>query len=358
MSWAKIASDAIRQMWIPHPKYRQAESDAFAALVTADPGEVICIVGPSRVGKSSLVTRISESLMGGSMSSEDRMPLVSLVLENNSTHGLLSSKSFTIAALQAVRHPMFGLDKPDDLWSLERMHRVERTPEGVLRTAFENALRYRGTKYLVVDEAHHFLYARGGLPAAAALLDSLKCLAASTGVVLILVGAYPLLDLLFHLPHLIGRKLQTHLPRYRADNRDDVVNFDRILIEYSKPLRFEGALSLRTWNEYLHEGSHGCIGLLRGWIRDALNRAWLADVPVLSMEHFETTRKTPSDLQSLAAEIRLGEERLGYGVPAGASSPTSTTVPRKTVQTRERNKPFTANPRRFTVDERRDPHGK
>jgi energy-coupling factor transporter ATP-binding protein EcfA2 len=356
MSWAKEASDIIRAQQIPHPKFRQAESEALAALLTADAGEVVCIVGPSRVGKSHLVSRIGKVLIGDQPGG-DSMPLVSITLENNSTHGSLSSKSFTVAALQAVRHPMFGLEKPGDVWSVERMRLVERTPEGVLRTAFENALRFRGTRYVVVDEAHHLLYARGGVTAAAALLDSLKCLAANTKVVLILVGAYPLLSLLLQSPHLIGRKLQTHFPRYRADVKADVLAFDRILVEYSKSLRFSGSQSLRDWNAYLHEGSLGCLGLARAWIRDALNQAWLRADPTLRVDHFEASRKSASDLQSLISEINAGEDLIRPTDLSVSQSRRDSVTPQVEAP-KKRRRPFTANPRRFGVRERRSPHGK
>lgn len=354
MSWAKDASDAIRGQWISHPKFRQAESQTLAALITADPGEVVVVVGPSRVGKSSLVERLQRALVGTSVT-EGSMPLVSIILENSSVHGSLSSKSFTVSALQAVRHPMFGLDAPDDLWGIERMRKIERTPEGVLRTAFENALRYRGTKYVFIDEAHHLLYARGGIESAAALLDSLKCLAANARVVLVLVGAYPLLALVQRLPHLIGRKLQTHFGRYRADTKDDVLAFDRILLEYSTHLRLERE-SLRPWNEYLFQGSLGCIGLLRGWIRNALNQAWLGDARFLSLEHLEASKNSELDLRSLTAEIDAGENNLSKADPVTGSS--SVGEHSGTRAAKRSSKPFTANPRRFAVGEQRSTHGK
>lgn len=359
MSWAKAASDQIRAKWIPHPKFRLAESEALAALLTADPGEVVCIVGPSRVGKSALVDRMKRSLIGENPP-DGSMPLVSIVMENDSMNGTLSSKSFTVSALLAVNHPMFGTDGPEDLWGIERMRKIERTPEGVLRTAFENALKYRGTQYVVIDEAHHLRYARGGMDAAAAVLDSLKCLAARTHVVLILVGAYPLLELLLSLPHLLGRKLQIHFARYRADSEADVLAFDRILVDYSKSLHLSRAQSLRDWNEYLHEGSLGCIGLLRGWIRDALNQAWLTSAPELTKQHFESSRKSDRTLQSIAAEIRRGEESLNRTVTAaatklGVADSHSESTPKKRGRPK---RPFTANPRRFVVGGRRDTHGK
>lgn len=172
----------------------------------------------------------------------------------------------------------------------------------------------------------------------------------------IFVKSDRLLDLLHQLPHLIGRKLQTHLPRYRADVEADVVSFDRILLEYSRSLRFDGVSSLRAWNDYLHEGSHGCIGLLRGWIRDALNHAWLSDAPALAKEHLKASRKTVADLQSLAAEIRLGEERLGYCTTTASIAPL--TQPTKASERKRRKRPFVANPRRFGVDQPRSVDGK
>ena len=232
------------------------------------------------------------------------------------------------------------------------MRKIERTPEAVLRTAFENALRFRGTKYLIIDEAHHLLYARGGIETAAAMLDSLKCLAARTQVVLILVAAYPVIRLLSMLPHLSGRKLQIHFPRYRANTESDVFEFDRILLQYSQLLRFAGSQSLRDWNDFLYSGSLGCIGLLRRWLRSALTKAWIVNAAVISREHFESSRMSDLDLESLLREITIGEESLCSALvtPVAIEQPGE---PTKEGEKRRRGRPFAANPRRFVVTERR-----
>lgn len=355
MSWAKEVSDAIRTLWIPHPKFQQAEARTLAALLTADPGEILLVVGASRVGKSSLVDRLSTTLVEH-MRPDGSMPFVSMILENNSTYGSLSTKTFTESGLIAVRHPMFGVDGPDDPWGINRTQRIHRTSEGTLRTAFENALVHRGTKYFCIDEAHHLKYAKGGIDAAKALLESLKCLAAKANVVLILVGSYPLLRLVHQLPHLIGRKLQISFDRYRADDPNDVLNFDRILLEYSAHLRLE-VDSLRCWNQYLYQGSLGCLGALRGWIRDALNEAWVSNSPVLTKRHFELSIKSDLELREMASEIEAGESSLASGQLIPEQQPGLAEVALKQVRKRH-SKPFTAAPRRFGVGERRNTDGK
>lgn len=360
MSWAKSGSDAIRSKWIPHPKFQQAESETLAALLTADPGELIALVGASRVGKSTLIKRVCNAVVGDAVAAPGAMPVVTLVVENNGRNGQLTSKSVAESALIAVQHPIFGQDNPDDPTSIDRIRLIDRTSEATLRTAFEEALKHRRTKYLILDEVHHLLYAWGGRDTAEAMLDSLKCMAARRGIVLILVSAYPILDLFLALPHLIGRKLQIHFERYREDSEKDLLTFDRILLEYSNHLCFSGSNSLRDWNGYLHEGSLGCVGLLRAWIRDALNRAWVSGAAELKREHFEHSRKSDLELQSLAAEIHLGETALRR---AEGTAKAATDVPGDGVEVapkkrRKRGRPFTANPQRFPVGQRRGGYGK
>ncbi len=354
MSWAKSASDAIRTQWIPHPKFQAAEAQSLAALITADPGEVLVVLGPSRIGKSSLVKRMKSSLVGD-LADDGSMPIVSMVLENASTQGTLLSSSSIKSALEAVSHPMFGMNLPDDPWGLQRMMKYQRVQESTLRTAFENALKYRQVKYVFIDEAHHLSYSKGGIDAGVAILDSLKCLAARTGVVLVLVGGYQLLSMVRRQPHLIGRKLQTHFGRYRMDMEEDVLNFERILLQYSKHLRLEDS-SLRMWNEYLYKGSLGCIGLLRGWLRDALNEAWISGAEVLTREHLDASRKADAELEVLLADILVGEAAL---LEVSADRSVAAHPPHLPGATRKaRPKPFTANPRRFPVADRRDPRGR
>lgn len=51
---------------IPHRNWQRALYDAFAILISASPGEVICITGPSRAGKSLLIRRLIDLLFGKS----------------------------------------------------------------------------------------------------------------------------------------------------------------------------------------------------------------------------------------------------------------------------------------------------
>lgn len=70
---------------------------------------------------------------------------------------------------------------------------MDRMTEGSMRQALEKAIRARQVRYLFIDEAQHARYTSCHAMGSFAVMDSWKCLAQSTGVVLVVVGAYPIL---------------------------------------------------------------------------------------------------------------------------------------------------------------------
>lgn len=343
MSWAQSAITEIKTIRIPHKNYERALSDALAALVASSPGEVVCITGPSRVGKSRLAQELSDLLVGDSLN-ETHQPVVIVQASNCSVDGSFSTKSFSVRCLQAVRHPFYGVGNGKDIWDMERYRLLERTAETVLRPAFEEALVNRGTKYLVIDEAHHIRYARGGAWAATAILDSWKCMAAATGVVLVLVGAYPLLEVLQLSPHLLGRKHQVHFPRYYAI-REDLLAFEEILETYSSIIQLPpGVQSLRDWNDLLYQDAIGCIGLLERWLRKGLARANSHKSDSLDKPYLLDTRTPTEERKRLAHEIAQGEMLLEAQSEVELEESIVTPAAPK-----RKGKPFTAKPRRYPV---------
>ena len=98
--------------------------------------------------------------------------------------------------------------------------RFDRITENALRDTLENAIKRRQVKYIFIDEAQHVKYVTKGAQGGHAVMDSWKCLAESTAVVLIIVGAYPVLNIMKESPHLLGRKRTVHLPRYDHSEQD------------------------------------------------------------------------------------------------------------------------------------------
>lgn len=347
MHWTYDAIAEIKTKRILHRNYERALSESFAALLAASPGEIVCIAGPSRVGKSRLAGELARLIVGDRPQVNDRLvPVVSVLASNCTNRGVFRTKDFAVHCLEAIRHPIYGVPRSDDPWDALRTRLIHSTPESSLIDAFRKAIEICQTKYLFFDEGQHVGYALGGDHEAAAILNSWKSFAAMTKTVLVLIGAYPLIDLLQLSPHMLGRKHQVHFPRY-AMTEDDLLIFDQILDTYSSLVALPPDVrTLRAWNDLLYPDSFGCIGLLEGWLRDGLARAQAGNSDFLLKEHLIETRRPRGDLEAIATEISAGEHALMAWDPAN-DQPSSSS--KQTAPIRRGKKPFQKNPRRYQI---------
>ena len=351
MHWAYDAIEKIKKMRLSHRNWNSALAEGHAMLISSSPGEVVCITGPSRVGKTKLVGALEKLLVCGErFESNGEMPVAKVLATNCSVGGTFSSKSFTLRALDSLHHPFYSDNQTGNgAWCEEFYKRLARTPETVLRPALEKALKNRKTVYLFIDEAQHVLYSKGGKKDARAILESWKCLAQSAGCVLVLVGAYPILEAVSLCPHLLGRKHQVHIPRYRA-NSEDLAVFLGLLEAYSPVLKLDPKVeSLSCDDELLYEGTFGCIGLLNSWIREALAIAMANNDSYITQEHFLRSHKFYTERLVIAAEIQDGESV----VFSDEADEMIELVSGDTGQTKKgRKRPFQKKPRRYPLEGR------
>lgn len=353
--WILDAVEALKALRIEHRNFRCAVRGLQARMFATKPGEIILVVGPSRVGKSEAVREAIRQALGITFPA-DTMPAVIVEAENASTNGEFSTKAFMRDGCQAIRHPIYGVPVPDDPWGYKSDALIHKTSEQMLRNAFERGLIHLRARYVVFDEAHHIRYLRGGHESATAVLESWKNLAFKTGTVLILVGSYELLDLIAAAPHLIGRGRPLEFPRYRADSYDDVVEFEKLLRAMNSVVRCEAGASLSSWNEFIYTHSMGCIGHLSIWLRTALGEMLTRGQSDLSLDILKAAR-LPSELEAkILRETLAGESAVATfnenpglvgggdasnGGGSGSSRGKST-----------RSKPFQAHSRRYPRDGR------
>lgn len=304
--WIYEAIDNIQASRVEHKRYVSVRRKVLARARAILPGELMVIVGPPRVGKSRCICDALSI-------SEDNRPDARLMMrsvmvdaENSAKNGEFSTKDFMISCLKAIHHPIYGAPSADDPWGFKLDQLLHKTSEATLRQAFERALELRQTEYLIIDEAHHVSYVPGGEAAAARVLDSWKCLANKTKVKLILSGSYKLLPLLSLAPHMVGRQSPLEFGRYKATS-SDVSNWEQVLREFSKLLRFEQDESLSTWNKLLFEGSLGCVGLLSRWLRSCLASMLSEGLDTLTLEALLADRLPTVQEGKLLDEILVGE---------------------------------------------------
>lgn len=308
--WALTALELLENKKVLHPNYEQCRKRLAAACTSILRGELVVLIGPSRVGKSRSVQDALGVRLPIEPDEHEHMRVVMVEAGNDSKGGEFSTKAFMAECLKAIRHPIFGVADEDDPWEERLQARIFRTPEGTLRAAFRKALELRHTEYFVIDEGHHVRYAPGGDVAAARILDSYKVLASRSNIKLVLAGSYQLLDLLALAPHLLGRQFPIEFPRYHAESRADVLAWQRILRSFSKCIVFGAGESLCDWNRYLFEGSQGCVGQLLRWLRATLAIQMSEGAPCLTRQSLEGARTPAYQELAILAEIVAGEQHL------------------------------------------------
>lgn len=323
---------------INHRNWEEALATAFAFLISASPGEVVSIVGPSRGGKTRLILELCKLLFGESFQNSNAyMPAVVVDAVNSGPNGTFSTKAFMIRMLEAIHHPLVWTNNE------EVNQKIDRITEHALRGMLERGFISRKTQFLFIDEAHHAEYANKGAVGAQAVLDSWKCLAKSANIVLVIVGAYPILNILQNSPHLLGRKHQVHLPRYLL-TENDLNEFAAIVNDYEACLTICPTLGrLTNCIDILYKYSLGCIGLLRSWLTRAGAKASITGNGITKSILLEV-RLSDDDLASIEKEILTGEALLLKS--SGSSSVNKTQSSASTVK-KGNKKPFQRNPKRM-----------
>ncbi|MES1146917.1 MAG: TniB family NTP-binding protein [Solimonas sp.] len=347
-TWQLQAIEAIRTNWIPHRKQLRAETEIYTTLVTSSPGDVIVIVGPSRVGKSSLTEMIAARVVDpSSQHSSPFKQVVRISARNGGKDGKFTTQSFLLSALKHMGHPMLATTgQPHADLTVTRL--LDRVKISTLQAAFEDSIGYLKVKYLIIDEVQHLSHVAGGLANVLPILDSWKSLAEELGIVLVLTGAYPILQVILQSPHMVGRKSEIHFPRYQQTNADDVAEFSRILVTLDHLIGEGSRSSLINSNDLLYQGSLGCIGLLNKWVVNALIASSIENSESLSEEHLNSTRMSNSDIDSMLCEIELGEELMRNDKSISGTSMLAIRADQHTKK-RSKGKPFESKLKRFAV---------
>lgn len=292
---AKDIARIVKDIRIKHAHYMQTFDLTLAHASLAVSGSVLVLVGPTRVGKSSVLKEVIRHAFPG-----ERGDTRSCIYVDAATteRGFFTTKYLTLRALSALEHPFYTNDG--------LAPRINHS-ETAARIQLIRALEQRKTQLMVVDEAHHLLRVMQRRRASSAL-DSLKCLGNETGIALLLSGGYELLKTCFDSAHLNGRLSIVEFPRYRPI-ASEIGRFDEILSVYDGLLPWARGHSLLAMRELIYEGSLGCCGLLSGWILTALATMRGRGDRLLRREHFTGTRFR-QQLEPILQEIALGEGLL------------------------------------------------
>ena len=343
----------FRSYTVAHPQLKVVSEALRRALQEPGGASLIFVVGPTGVGKTTLRLRIEQELKQRFLSAGEpepgRIPVVGFEAAAPDS-GNFSWKDYYRRALRALEEPLidYKLDYPTSGTSRDGSSEWKGTarvcnPE--LRQALEQALRHRRPAAVLIDEAQHFTKIASGRRLSDQL-DCLKSLASLTGCVHVLIGTYELLPCRNLSAQLSRRSLDLHFRRYRVDNPDDVIAFQRVIFSFQRhlPLAQEPEL-WRDW-EFCYTHSLGCVGILKDWFARALAAALERGAPTLTRADLErcawsldqgvTTAQDTLDGESVfiakpetAHRLR---ELLGLGLMARAETAKPASAPGRAVQ--------------------------
>ncbi|RDS84137.1 AAA family ATPase [Dyella psychrodurans] len=283
----------LRKANFMHPKFEEAFDRVYAHAALGLTDSVIMVVGPTRVGKTTLSRLLESKLACSDLVEGSDIPLIRIEAATTD-RGFISSKYLTLRMLQALKHPFY-----DDDGYQARLS----DSETKLRSRLDKALRARGTRFILIDEAHHLLRTKSNR-AIGSVLDSLKCLANETGVILILFGGYELLKTCFQSAHLNGRATFIDFSNYKATGADIHV-YDGILASIDRLLPWANGHCLLNYRNFIYSGTLGCYGLLIRWISAALAEMEAAKSKTLKMLHFSRTQ-LKEQIAPIKDDIELG----------------------------------------------------
>ena len=228
---------------IAHHRLKEVYEALLHAIRYPAGTSLILVVGSTGVGKTTLLQRVVKQLIEDATcdptTTPGHIPVIAMEAPSPNS-GNFSWKDYFTRALLASDEPMMASKMT---YHVRGMHRdasgqllIERTlttPD--LRQIFEQCLHHRRPRAFMVDEAQHFKKMASGRRLLDQM-DTLKSLANMTSTVHVLIGTHDLLGLINLNAQLARRSLTIQFPRYRADSREDLKEFKKLLRTFQRHL--------------------------------------------------------------------------------------------------------------------------
>ncbi len=293
---------------ISHPRLQEALEAIIQAVTSPGedasirrPGTMVLVIGPSRVGKTTLIRMLEERLLARCealmVADPSFIPFASILATGPGTNHFDWAEYYR-AVLRALHDPFVD----------GKTARI-RTRE--LREAMETALIQRKPLAIIADEAHHLAEAARG-SRLQSQLNHLKHFENAAGVSHILVGTYEMRPFRKANAQLACRSIDVHFPRYDAAKEEDAQIFRSVLwaLQRQLPLLEEPHL-VEQW-EFLYARSIGCIGLLKMHLNRALNLALTEQAKTVQLSHLRKTALSETRVElalrnALESEAELTE---------------------------------------------------
>ncbi len=313
--------DYFKAFTVAHPALKQADQAVWNALREPAGAALIFVVGPTGVGKTTLLTQIEKRLIDLATTPGNRSNSHIPALKLDAVSPALTQfkwGDYYQRALLLLQEPHveYAVDYRRQVPVLARQTVEQnplpwkgRTDTAALRLIFEQALKHRKPYAILIDEAEHIAKAARGSKLLDQL-DHLKSLAIMSQVVHVLVGTYDLMVFRNLSAQLSRRSIDVHFSRYHATNEADVRAFKSVLWSFQRNLPVEEEPDLLQHWKYCYERTIGCVGVLKDWFTRALAEALEQGEKTLSRPLLEQYALSVDRCGQMVSEAVAGETAL------------------------------------------------
>ncbi len=310
---------------VVHPRLRIAHDQTMDVLTSPADHPFVLVVGPGGVGKTALVRSIENALAFEArheMAADLSLRPAIRVDAPASSNGRFDFASLWYRVISAAEGPADRLTGDSvialGIQAAVNGNRGDRLTD--LKRAAVRACVNRGVRTILLDEANHLSVVAGSARAADEL-EILKDFAMSSGVRILLVGAFPVLavrDISFQ----VARRIRT-VPflGYAGTVERDRAGFRGAAAQMLGLIEGIDAELDDALLETLLAGSAGCIGSLRNWLVAAEHHRARTATRNSFAAVLRETAYPPSSLRQARAEIEFGNRVLAGEVPARPERP-------------------------------------